>query len=238
MAKSLGNKPSVVVNNTDNATGKSVSSFKKDSTEYIKPMSEKENASAIEGFVNVLKDLVEPFAIISEETVKKNIDLACGNGMSEDDRTISFECAEYLMSNFAYILMGLLVDNNFKETFLESLRMEIEMDSLSEDTVKQIRQDMTDSKDYDSVGSIVIGVSGFSSEIGSRFMDKMANGYNELDKWAGEFDKAVAELSTERKLEYGYIFSNFMYLIRAFTHNDLFMSYVITVIEKVKSMIL
>ena len=156
---------------------------------------------------------------------------------SEDDRTISFECAEYLMSNFAYILMGLIVDQNFKETFLESLRMEIELDSLSPETVKTVRADMTDPKEYDSVGSIVIGVSGFSTEIGSRFMDKMARGYDELDRWADEFDSAVEKLSTDEKLEYGFIFSNFMYLIRAFTHNDLFMSYVITVIEKVKSVI-
>lgn len=236
MAKSLNSKPTANAR-VDGISGKSVTSAKKDVTKYIQILSEKDNASAIEGFVTILKDLVEPFAIISDDVVKKNIDLACGNGMSEDDRTISFECAEYLMSNFAYILMGLIVDQNFKETFLESLRMEIELDSLSPETVKTVRADMTDPKEYDSVGSIVIGVSGFSTEIGSRFMDKMARGYDELDRWADEFDSAVEKLSTDEKLEYGFIFSNFMYLIRAFTHNDLFMSYVITVIEKVKSVI-
>ena len=43
------------------------------------------------------------------------------------------------------------------------------------------------------------------------------------------------ELTEEEKLQYGFIFSNFMYLIRAFTHNDVFMSYVVTVIENVKA---
>jgi len=96
---------------------------------------------------------------------------------------------------------------------------------------------MKDSKSYNSSGSIVIGLTEFMPHVAEDLMQKMQNGFDELDNFADEFDAEVAGLSDERKIEYGFIFSNFMYLIRAFTHNDLFMSYVITVIEKVKQLV-
>ena len=96
---------------------------------------------------------------------------------------------------------------------------------------------MKDHSEYKSIGSIVIGITGFTPATEERFMNEMSNGYAELDRYADEFDAAVDKLTNEQKLELGFIFSNFMYLIRAFTHNDYFMSYVVTVIEKVKATI-
>ena len=87
---------------------------------------------------------------------------------------------------------------------------------------------------FDSLGSIVIGVTSFTPAVVAELMTKMENGFTELDKYSAEFDNAVAKLTNEQKLEYGFIVSNWMYLIRAFNKNDLFLSYVITVVEKVK----
>ena len=141
------------------------------------------------------------------------------------------------MSNLAHIFMGLVLDSSFKDAFMEALLVEMDIDKQPEENKIKIREAMKDSKSYNSSGSIVIGLTEFMPHVAEDLMQKMQNGFDELDNFADEFDAEVAGLSDERKIEYGFIFSNFMYLIRAFTHNDLFMSYVITVIEKVKQLV-
>jgi hypothetical protein len=193
-----------------------------------------EGVTSVAAFVNFLRGVAEPFAIIDDNVVAKNMQLAGGYGMSAEDRTVSFECAEYLMSNLACILMGLVLDPGFKDTFIESLNVELEIDKKDEATRAVIRKSMKDDKPFDSLGSIIIGVTSFTPAVMAEFMAKMEAGFKTLDAYAKEFDDAVDALTEKQKLEYGFIVSNWMYLIRAFNKNDLFMSYVITVVEKVK----
>ena len=87
-----------------------------------------------------------------------------------------------------------------------------------------------------STGSVVFGITAFKPEVELAMIDRMQKGFSDLMPYSDEFDSAVNGLSNDQKVEYGYIFSNFMYLIRAFTHNDVFMKHVITVIEGVKKL--
>lgn len=188
-------------------------------------------------FVNMMKSMVGGFSILSDEVIAQNLKMAGGHGMTADDRTISFECADYLMSNLAYIIMGLVLDMDFKNAFLESLSVEMNIDKQPADVKKKTRDSMRDPHTYTSAGSIVIGVTSFTPNIETELMNKMKKSFDDLNPYAAEFDAEIAKLTAEQKMEYGAIFGNFMYLIRAFTHNDLFMSYVITVIEKVKDVL-
>ena len=190
--------------------------------------------NGVSDMVKVMRNMVGGFAILSDETIAKNVKLAAG-GMSMDDRTISFECADYLIANLAYIFMGLVLDKDFKDAFVQSVTVEIDLDNQPADVKANIRKTMKDPKEYKSIGNIIIGVSEFSAEIAKAFNQKMESGFKALDPYADEFDNEVRKLTEEEKLQYGFIFSNFMYLIRAFTHNDVFMSYVVTVIENVKA---
>lgn len=200
--------------------------------QYIMPTQSNDSSSK---FIEILKGMVGGFAILSDDVLNQNLQLAAGRGMTPDDRTISFECADYLISNLAFIFMGLVLDNNFKNAFMDSLMVELQIDSQPEDVKKKTRESMKDTKTYKSNGSIVLGITTFTPNVEKEFMNKMNRGFAMLDPFADEFDAEVAKLTPEQKVEYGFIFSNFMYLIRAFTHNDMFMSYVITVIEKVKT---
>lgn len=195
------------------------------------------NVADMPDFVAVMRSMVGGFAILSEDTIQQNLKLASGQGMTADDRTISFECADYLMSNLGYIFMGLVLDTNFKNAFMESLTVELNIDKQADDVKKKTRESMKDPHAYESTGSIILGVTTFTPDIETILMNKMQKSFDALDGYADEFDSEVAKLTDQQKMEYGFIFSNFMYLIRAFTHNDLFMSYVITVIEKVKGII-
>lgn len=197
----------------------------------------KQSSTAVSSFVGVMRSMVSSFAILSDEVIQKNLDLASGKGMSNDDRTVSFECADYLMSNLAFIFMGLVLDKDFKDAFVQSVIVEMNLDKSSDDDKAKVRKSMKDTHEYESMGSIVIGVTTFVSSISTDLMNKMQDSFDKLDSFADEFESEVAKLTEDQKVEYGFIFSNFMYLIRAFTHNDMFLSYVITVIEKVKETI-
>lgn len=189
----------------------------------------------ISAFVVQLRDMVGAFAILSDDVIAQNAQMALG-GFSADDRTVSFECADYLMSNMGFIFMGLVLDTNFKNAFKESLKVELQIDSQSPDIKAATRAKMQNPKQYKFNGSMVIGMTEFLPEVKDLLLRKMHASFSALDEFADEFETEIQHLTREQKIEYGFIFSNFMYLIRAFTHNDLFMSYVISVIEKVKAM--
>ena len=199
------------------------------------PAQQNAEKDMIDTFVNMLKGMVKNFSYLNDDVIAQNLAMAHGSGMTPDDRTVSFECADYLMSNLAFVFMGLVLDNNFKRAFVDSVVLEIQIDKKSDEEKKKIRASMKDTKEYASNGSIVLGVTAFTPQISAELMSKMSKGFESLSAFADEFDSEVAKLTDEQKTEYGFIFSNFMYLIRAFSHNDMFMSYVITVIEKVKS---
>lgn len=186
-------------------------------------------------FVAQMSDIVSSFAILSDEVLTQNIKMAT-SGFSTEDRTLPYEIAEYLMSNMGYIFMGLVLDNNFKNAFKESLKVELQIDSQPENVRIATRAKMKEDKKYSTIGSIVVGTSDFVPEVKAILAQKMQQSFTSLDGFAEEFDAEIGHLTREQKLEYGFIFSNFMYLMRAFTHNDIFMSYVISVIEKVKVM--
>lgn len=186
-------------------------------------------------FVVQMKNMVGAFAILSDDVIAENLKMALG-GFSSEDRTMPYEVADYLMSNMGFIFMGLVLDENFKNSFKESLKIELNIDKQPDHIKEATRKKMGDPKKYTSRGSMVIGTSDFLPEVKAALSKKMQDSFDRLDGFAEEFDNEIKNLTRTQKLEYGFIFSNFMYLARAFTHNDMFMSYVISVIEKVKAL--
>ena len=185
-------------------------------------------------FVVQMKNMVSAFAILSDDVISENLKMALG-GFSAEDRTMPYEVADYLMSNMGFIFMGLVLDENFKNSFKESLKIELNIDKQADNIKEATRKKMGNPKKYESRGAMVIGTSDFLPEVKAALSKKMQDSFNQLDGFAEEFDSEIKNLTRTQKLEYGFIFSNFMYLARAFTHNDMFMSYVISVIEKVKA---
>ena len=194
-----------------------------------------QKADAAAGLVEMLRNMTGGFAILSDEVLNNNLRLMTSGGMSYEDRTLSFECAEYVMANMAYMFMGLVLDPNFKKQFIDALNVELQIDDQPANVREQTRASMKDGKPFASKGSIVLGVTQFVPAIQDDLSRKMSEGFTKLDPYAAEFDAAVSAMSVEEKVQIGFIVSNFMYLIRAFSKNDMFMSYVVTVIEKVKA---
>ena len=192
----------------------------------------------IEGFGDMMRRLVSNFAMIDENVYQQNMRMAHGEGMSEQDRALSLECATYLMTNMAFICMGLVLDQKFKKSFLDAVSVEMYIDGASDAEKKQIRDSVTNPNVYKSPYSgMIIGMTTFMPQISRELMHQLNAGFDNLSSYAGEFDAEVAKLTQDQKMEYGFIFSNFMYLIRAFMQNDAFMGYVATVLDKVRAII-
>ena len=200
-----------------------------------KPVAEASVNQEINNFVTTIKNMVGSFAYISDEVVANNAKLAGGNGMTIDDRKVPFECAQYVLSNLAFICMGIVCNADFKNSFIQAITAEQNIDALPEEDKKKIRESMTDPNSYQSEGSIVLGMTTFTPQIEAQLHNQMMAGFDKLEPFAKEFNDAVENLNADQKIENGFIFSNWMYLIRAFTHNDMFMSYVIVVIDEVKT---
>ena len=186
--------------------------------------------------ISAFRSVVSPFAVLNDKVIQKNYDLASGIGMSNDDRTVSFEVASYLMMNMGYMFMGLVLDDSFKDAFSSAVLVEINLDEKTPEEIKKARAEMQAEQPATSDGSIVLGVTSFIPRVSEFFMTKLHESFDALSSYGDEFGDAVKNLSYDYKLELGFIFSNFMYLIRAFTHNRIFLGYVTTVVEKVKEL--
>lgn len=187
----------------------------------------------IQNLVKAMRNMVGSFAILQEAVIAENIVLA-NRGMTMEERTVPYECAEYLISNSAFIFTALVAEGSVREAFVDAVMYEQELDKLPEAEKEKKRKSMRDPRPYPSKGSMVIGVSTFSAELTEFMMQRMTVGYEALSPYSDEFDSMVDALDNDAKIQLGFVFSNFMYLIRAFTHNDLFMAYVITMIDNSK----
>ena len=63
----------------------------------------------------MMKKMVVNFAYLNDEVIEQNLKLANGQGMLSDDRTISFECVDYLFTNmsFCFADLGFIGPNVF-----------------------------------------------------------------------------------------------------------------------------
>ena len=80
------------------------------------------------------------------DTVEDNILLGCEGGSSEDDRSINAELADYLTSNFSLIFTELLVNRDFRNTFMEAVTVEIELTNRDAACVRKVRAIMKNGK--------------------------------------------------------------------------------------------
>ena len=186
------------------------------------------------GVMQMLQEFAGSFATLDEETIRRNIDLAAGIGMTNDDRTVPYEVADYFVGNMAYIIMMIVFDKSVKQQFLDAVALEIQLDSKSESERQKIRLGMRSPTQPHYTASIVLGITNFSTQLEEIISAKMKRGFENLDRFSDEFDAKVNSLTDAEKLEFGFIVSNWMYLIRAITHNDIFSSYLVTIIEQIK----
>lgn len=163
-----------------------------------------------------------------------NIKLAGNGGMPLDDRRIRADMADLLLDNFAMLTATFFGDSEFREQFIGVINEEKKFNALNEAEQNILRKAMKSpsaalapTKNYYTIDLTV-----FNKSVLNRIKRQIDNSY----KTQPEFAEAISyykKMSTRSlKNDIGYIYSNFMYLIRAFIKNEVFMNYVYEIITK------
>ncbi len=184
--------------------------------------------------VELLSNVFNSIAYMDPETVRRNLELGSEGGMSEQDRSIRMELGNYLMSHFSLIFIGLIVNQDFRDTFMEAVSVEIALDDKDANFVKKIRSEMKDDKVRDTKGNFVLNFSSYNDKIYRKINGKLSDSFNIVSSFGDTVDNFVGELTDEDMTDIGFCVSNFMYLIRAFSQNALFTNYVKAVCHSVQ----
>lgn len=192
------------------------------------------NATTEAAVVELLANIFDNIAILDSETVRRNIELATEDGMPKSDRAIRVELANYLMNHFSLIFVGLIVNQDFRDTFMEAVSVEMALDSKDELFVANIRTEMLDGKQRTSKGNFVLNFSHYNDGIYKKLNARLSDSFTKIEDFDGTINQFIEELSDDSKLDIGYCVSNFMYLIRAFAKNQLFAKYVKSVVKSVQ----
>ena len=182
----------------------------------------------------ILFNIFDTIAYMDPDVVRHNIELACKGGMDDPDRHIRVELANYLMSNLAVIVAGLVVDQGFRSDFIDAVVMEMELDNMDPEFVSSKRKEMHTVAANASKGDFVLDLSVYNDGIYRRINEKISGGFFKMLEYDAAIDSFIADLSPQDKADIGFCVSNFMYVIRAFAKNDLFADYVKSVVKHVK----
>lgn len=189
---------------------------------------------AEEFVTKMLTTLFSDVAALSESVIRTNIELACETGLPKVDRSIKVETANYLLKNFSVIYLGLISNDVFRDSFKDAVAVEISLDDKSDEFVKSIREDMQDGDPGQSKGNFILDLGtynpGVAEKIGSMLSDSLAK----IVDFESEFNELADEITEDDAITIGFCVSNFVYLLRAFDKNPLFMHYIKDVISVVK----
>jgi hypothetical protein len=192
------------------------------------------NPIAEQAIVDLLSSIFDGIAYLDSETVRYNVLLACEGGMSKEDRSIRVELGNYLMSHFGIIFAGLVINNDFREAFTEAVSTEISLDDMPADKVSVIRNAMRDTVDRSSSsGNFVINLGSFNDKIYRKINSKLLDSFGRIDSFSDAVDDFIRDLTDDERIDIGFVVSNFMYLVRAFSKNAVFTFYVKSVVHDV-----
>lgn len=184
--------------------------------------------------VELLANVFNGVAYMDADTVRHNIELATDDGMSKSDRSIRVELANYLLSHFSLVFVGLIVNKEFRETFKEAVSVEIALDNKDEEFVKRIRSEMQDGANLPTKGNFVVNFGSYNENIYKKLNGKLSNSFSKITQYDDTMSELIEELTDDDMIDIGFCASNFMYLIRAFAKNPLFANYVKTVVYNVQ----
>lgn len=198
------------------------------------------NLRSEQSVVVMLHNLFSDIAYLDPDVVRYNIELAGPDGMPIEERSIRLELANYLFKHFAVIYFGLVMSSSVRDAFVRAVETEIGLEGASDEDLKEIRKAMKSSNPVKkpSKGNYVVDFSVDYNEniyriINRRIYDSMIQ-FEDFDEALNEF---AIKLTREDMIYLGFIFSNFMYLIRAFICNEIFVDYVKSMVSEVEGKI-
>lgn len=186
--------------------------------------------------VQMLAGLFNDVAYMTPEDVRHNIQCASEGGFPLEDRTFKVTTVNYLLSRFSLIFVGLLSNAEFRKAFIDAIAMEQNIEDQTPEKQKEIRKDMNviKLKNSNNGTQMVFNLTNYNDEVFKKINAKLFDSFTKLDGYDAAIDDMIDHESEESKDEFGYIVSNFAYLIRAFEKDTIFFAYVSSVLKNVQ----
>lgn len=185
--------------------------------------------------VELLTNIFSSVAYTEPGTIRHNIELASNDGMTKNERSISVEFTNYLLTHFSTIFLGLIVNDEIRRTFKEAVCIEIALDNHDEDYVKNIRNaqmDIGSCVDKSKCTDVyVVNLSAYSEGTYKKLNKMISESFTKIEIYDETLDSMIDDLTDEDKINIGFCVSNFMYLLRALSKNQLFATYTKTIIN-------
>ena len=192
------------------------------------------NVLAEAAVIELLTNTFDGVAFMDPDAVRQNIVFASG-GFSKDDRSMRMELANYLLAHFAVIYAGLVINDDFRNTFMEAVSVEVALDSETPEFVQSVRSEMADKNPRESRGDFVVDLSRYDDSAYRNINAKLSSSFGKVVRFGSSIDNFAAMLSDDAMIDIGYCVSNFMYAFRAFSKNAAFAGYVKSVVHSVEN---
>ena len=171
-------------------------------------------------------------AAIDEKTIRENVALASEGGFPEEDRTIRAELTDYLLRDFSVIYLGLLANEDFRNSFSEAVHFEMELYGKSRDYEHEMRKQQGEPPEP-SEHNILINLGSFNLAVAKNISGRIKASMERIAPFSEEFNSLVSEETDDDAAKIGFCICNFMYLIKAFEKNPGFYEYVRSVVRAV-----
>lgn len=187
--------------------------------------------------VQLLAGLFNDVAYMTPEDVRHNIQCVSAGGFPVADRTYKSKIVNYLLSRFSLIFAGLLSNDDFRQAFIDAIALEQNIDDQPAATQVEIRSDMNSVKvkNTDTAAPMIFDLSHYNDDMFKKINSKLLDSMMKLDGYDDAIDDMIEHESEKCKEEFGYIVSNFAYLLRSFDKNTVFLAYVSSVLKSVQT---
>lgn len=185
--------------------------------------------------VELLANIFTSIAFMEPGTIHRNIKLASDGGMTKYERSICVDFTNYLLKHFSTIFLGLIINEEIRKTFKEAVCIEVALDNHDEDYVKNIRnaqkEDCLSTDKNKRTDVYVVNLSAYNENTYKKLNKMISESFTKIEIYDETLDSIIDELTDEDKIDIGFCVSNFMYLLRAFSKNQLFATYTKTIIN-------
>lgn len=193
------------------------------------------SAILLNTYLNTIKDI----AFIDSDIVNHNTKLIDNGGLNED-RQVSLESVMFIAENSAYLLSMIVFDyKKIRDIIANALEIEFQIEESENKAVKRAlllsQAGLVDA--MPSTYHIQLGVTSFSNNVMKQLMHLAGQGLSGCGKLDEKVSAAIKELTDVDKENIGCMLTNYIYLLRAFNYNPVFVNKITELTNEFKSLV-
>ena len=177
---------------------------------------DKEHLTLAEDLAFIFDNTLGTYCPMDEDAFCESLKLASSSCTTDPYRTFSTPKMDFLLDNFAMVIVTLALDSEFRSVLIKALENERSLYMYSEDHLYQVLNDIGYRPDEDH---ITIDVDRCDCTTPDVVISRIANSYSKLMR-SDALDAVLYDLDPEDAKEVGYVGSSFMPFIAALEHSD------------------